>query len=734
MGDAALGQAPCTLTYHVPSLAAHAPRLCAWIVPQRYLRRVVAPGEALPIEGHARRDKDKGGSDTSSSSSGLGPSAASTQGTFSTLRFLGSSLMNGPSGEVQPGGKPAAGDDDRGGGSGVGSTPCGPFGDLVVCASRLHRLATSEVDTAAPPAVCLYNATTTTFVTAEGRDVLRWDADTGACQATYVDAAPSDISCACLDDRQRKLFLGQARGCISGVNLENGSLMKTGQAGAAASGAAGADGEGELPQGHSSTVSGLIYSLPDRCIISASWDGSLAVWDEEPQEELALLRFVARAHECDITALGHSQELALVVTGDRNGCVKAWDFQDLKLLAYLPDQHRAVVTGAACVRALPLFVTSDAAGVVVVWTSRGIVTPFNPLYRLRNYALVRELVDPSRAPPPPAGMTAGGALEGHRSSRSSRDSSGGGGDGVDAVDSAEEMLNAATVGSSSSLQSGQSSPSRRLRSTWLRQAPGASATGFVPADAQGLLDRRERLASFVSSLLQLRSARKELAGGEDGGAAKAAAAATSALAAARARAANASDGGGDSGTGERALPFDPLRLRLRCREVRVDVPVTSLRVVVPAWEAAETAPGGDGSSDGGSDGKDGSGSEDGGDSPSGGDGPREPRVTRSRASEGTTTASGAPGAPALSSDPGRVYIVLGDDNGRVRVVDISGVIARAGIVPVEGPKQPTSQPSYNPHRRMHRQYAGPVITDGKWQCAAPVIASPILKEMHSWLI
>lgn len=53
----------------------------------------------------------------------------------------------------------------------------------------------------------------------------------------------------------------------------------------------------------------------------------------ELQMALDDLRVVQHAHSSDITAMAFSYELSQIVTGDRHGELRAWDFQDLKLVS-----------------------------------------------------------------------------------------------------------------------------------------------------------------------------------------------------------------------------------------------------------------------------------------------------------------------------------------------------------------------------------------------------------------
>ncbi|RYY38566.1 hypothetical protein EON62_00360 [archaeon] len=105
------------------------------------------------------------------------------------------------------------------------------------------------------------------------------------------------------------------------------------------------------------------------------------------------LRKVSKAHPHDISALAYSDELSIVMTGDRDGLVRCWDFQDLKLVADL-NLHTSPITAIACANQYPVFITADAEGSLCVWTSRGHASPYQLLYRFANKHRIPELYDP----------------------------------------------------------------------------------------------------------------------------------------------------------------------------------------------------------------------------------------------------------------------------------------------------------------------------------------------------
>jgi hypothetical protein len=65
-----------------------------------------------------------------------------------------------------------------------------------------------------------------TFITAHPKCIKIWNAQTGALQSIFRDLSHKDITCICLDERKRKLFVGDSRGRIFSINIKNGAKMK----------------------------------------------------------------------------------------------------------------------------------------------------------------------------------------------------------------------------------------------------------------------------------------------------------------------------------------------------------------------------------------------------------------------------------------------------------------------------------------------------------------------------
>ena len=74
-----------------------------------------------------------------------------------------------------------------------------------------------------PLAGGLYNRVARSFVTAAGRDVLTWDAESGKLLNRLDNVTPTPITAMCLDDRERKLLLADHSGSILVLNYDNGA-------------------------------------------------------------------------------------------------------------------------------------------------------------------------------------------------------------------------------------------------------------------------------------------------------------------------------------------------------------------------------------------------------------------------------------------------------------------------------------------------------------------------------
>ena len=72
----------------------------------------------------------------------------------------------------------------------------------------------------------IYNETLFSFITLHPDNVKVWDARTGEIKSAHRDLTNGELTCCCLDDRQRKLFLGDTLGNIFSINVRNGARLR----------------------------------------------------------------------------------------------------------------------------------------------------------------------------------------------------------------------------------------------------------------------------------------------------------------------------------------------------------------------------------------------------------------------------------------------------------------------------------------------------------------------------
>ncbi len=85
-----------------------------------------------------------------------------------------------------------------------------------------HNLADDEA------CICvIYNPVFYTFITAHAKCIKVWDATNGSLQSVFRDLSKSDITCICMDERNRKLFVGDQGGRTRSINIKNGQKIKS---------------------------------------------------------------------------------------------------------------------------------------------------------------------------------------------------------------------------------------------------------------------------------------------------------------------------------------------------------------------------------------------------------------------------------------------------------------------------------------------------------------------------
>jgi WD40 repeat protein len=193
---------------------------------------------------------------------------------------------------------------------------------------RQHIYRVSDyADKVSPPLHVFLSQPLLMCITVHTQHIAFWSAVTGHEQNVMkIGGSHSgiavEVTSAVLDDRARKLIVGDSNGHISVYNGLTAAKLKTFPA---------------LPF----AVRYLIYT-PDKTIIAVAGAGDLHVFDELPaapegnndnnahatsQIHSQLHLRETRAHEADVVAIAYSAKLGLIATADMSGMVVVWNYE-----------------------------------------------------------------------------------------------------------------------------------------------------------------------------------------------------------------------------------------------------------------------------------------------------------------------------------------------------------------------------------------------------------------------
>uniref|UniRef100_K3XBR7 EF-hand domain-containing protein n=1 Tax=Globisporangium ultimum (strain ATCC 200006 / CBS 805.95 / DAOM BR144) TaxID=431595 RepID=K3XBR7_GLOUD len=230
----------------------------------------------------------------------------------------------------------------------------------VILAAGIHKLKLLHRVRLKPKllasSVVLYNSVSFTLLTTTDREIHIWDASSGTLLRTYRNLTNSGITCVDLDARQRKIVVGTQNGELLVLNYLNGAILKH-----------------WTP--HQLNVSALLYCKEDQCVLTASWDRSLRLYDDNGVENTnALLRCITDAHDSDIKCLAYCYALGLVASGSTDGTIKIWDYiyfllEDMWTPPPVSTNHSASsdVNALEFVEPYPLLLSCHENGLLCVW-------------------------------------------------------------------------------------------------------------------------------------------------------------------------------------------------------------------------------------------------------------------------------------------------------------------------------------------------------------------------------
>lgn len=201
-----------------------------------------------------------------------------------------------------------------------------------------------------------WNRNSCQFITASENNLIVWDALIGSKTFTHSNIITTEISAACLDDRKRKVILGDVHGCIGVYNYSNGALMKT-----------------VYNEDNPYTVIALEYVDETKRFIAGFENGVIRIYDENALEDCNVLRtFDAFNMHPELIGLSFNPiDLTVATTGAMCTVVRMWDYLagkcEIELKVSDEDQ---VVVHVVYLHPYPIVATSDSKGNIMLWLSR----------------------------------------------------------------------------------------------------------------------------------------------------------------------------------------------------------------------------------------------------------------------------------------------------------------------------------------------------------------------------
>mmetsp|Transcript_10420 Transcript_10420/g.15848 ORF Transcript_10420/g.15848 Transcript_10420/m.15848 type:complete len:1219 (+) Transcript_10420:174-3830(+) len=200
------------------------------------------------------------------------------------------------------------------------------------------------------------NSDSLTVITASNHNLIIWDLLLGSKMLVHNNICGEEISACCLDNRKRKIIIGDVQGNISVYNPLNGTYMKS------------------CPNDVHSVVISLCYLNDSRRFLAGYVNGVLRLYDETKLDDCHTLRtFDIYNMHPELVFMGTcNTDRSVITTGAFGQPLKIWDFDTGKLDMELEVcDERETIVAMVVLDPYPLIATSDSRGNVIIWGCRG---------------------------------------------------------------------------------------------------------------------------------------------------------------------------------------------------------------------------------------------------------------------------------------------------------------------------------------------------------------------------
>jgi hypothetical protein len=179
-------------------------------------------------------------------------------------------------------------------------------------------------------------------------------------QCRHTNICGEEISACCLDDRKRKIVIGDVTGRIGVYNYANGALMKT----------------VHYEADKRSIVVSVEYFDEAKRFIAGYANGLMCLYDENVLEECHLIRSFEHFNQHpELLSLRFNPFNRMAATaGGSSGLARLWDYDSGKCENELNVCHdgEGHIVHLSLLLPYPIIVTADSSGTIVLWGSRGI--------------------------------------------------------------------------------------------------------------------------------------------------------------------------------------------------------------------------------------------------------------------------------------------------------------------------------------------------------------------------
>ena len=127
-----------------------------------------------------------------------------------------------------------------------------------------------------------------------------WDARNGCLLSAHRGLAKNgaELTCCCLDDRERKLFIGDSHGKISAINVKNGATLRKFERHTAKD-----SGNSSKEKKNKEIITDLCYFARKKLLVSSSRSNSVKIHDDSSSDPNKSRNFERKALFCTFSPL-----------------------------------------------------------------------------------------------------------------------------------------------------------------------------------------------------------------------------------------------------------------------------------------------------------------------------------------------------------------------------------------------------------------------------------------------